>query len=952
MTKEKSEVDQPGEIKYIEDLSSKIGEGKLCSRHIVQINGQRYFFKAPQDSQECLGESSRNFIKNEITILNLLKAEQEKKSFSLPFFQYERPVEVHNILGVLFQEIVEADKVESVANRIKVQDHFKDISDTMKMNDPFIEAKSTIAHAYNNLSLEQVLSIAIQAAEQTKYLHGLRIILNDFSPQNLVFYKDKASVTDFNVALKLQYDICTLFNETEVGGVTGGYYVTPNGILVNSVYHPFDITFEDPNDSTKSLYKVAECNIDTYNITNVLCLMLTGKLMEYWNNLHHNKEKLQQALMDKIESRLREDSYTDLSKKSKALVDVIIKGTLGKDERYESAQKIVNALTEINFNKPSNLNVQPSLPIEIPSIFNTKALDKASIVSDYMRENEACRELLTTIGSGKKEDVEKYGFNPNPMSSSYEPLFSGLNGEISAKIEETQVMIQRRKHKFIQYLKWGAFAVGAALVGLLMYEGIDYLKNKSVDNYNKEVLEQKIESNDILLNKGLSFTNKNDKEIISQNSNDKEDTRSSDSYEDGVSLGQVIPIVAIYEDIKKKNEAYVYDAHRGITEYKKKDVTPKKEQKVQSSLVMKVPFSFKVRGEGNTYNLGQEVSLEFMIYHGEERIKNYDCYSLVESSEGYLFNKSNLTLVGKTSEFRRKPKPGETAKYFTKMVCTVDKENIERGASFYVKAEEEKKDELRKQIVETTVGRTEIPKPTRVYTKMEISDACGRIFKKEEESYRIACTKIGASNSLSYTCDVSFKDPLSKLECMDSNAKEHTIYDCSKDYLSEKNKLECLKSDLIRKRIHACSASFSYDSYKNRCVELNSSLDIIPVCGSEFSYDSEKLKCVSSGADVSHVKACGASLSYDSAKVSCLNIKKNDEIIRQCGKSISYDSEKLKCMKNGQSVALIKMCGEKLSYDTSKVECITSYVDPQVVSACVNKHSYDSDKINCIKSKK
>ncbi len=460
------------EVTYVEDLNHKIGEGRLCSRHIVEIEGKRYFLKIPQDSSDCFGDSSRTIIKNEITVLDILKSAQDDDMFSLPFFQYEQVVEVRNILGVLFREIIVADKVESVAERIGVYDSFSDITEKMREENPQIDAQRTFAAKYTALSLEQAVCISLQTAEQAHLLHELKredcpgIILGDYSPQNSLIYNNNASITDFNAAHKRGHDIRELFNETKVDGVKGGYYVTPNDILANRVYHPFDIAFTDPEDPKKSLYTIAEPNFDTYTITNVLCLKLTGWLMEKWKHSYSDEKKLRNKLQLIIETRMREGSYREFSQKSGGLVEILLHGTLGKESRYQSAQEIADSLKKLEFNKPRTFEAQPTLSLEIPSQFKTR-VDLASIAGTYMRMNEEQRAAFVMFGS-QGEDVGR-------SSELYSSFSSDLGAVITQEIESTKMREQvrsQRKAKWIKYLKRGALAAaGAALIGGLGYWG-------------------------------------------------------------------------------------------------------------------------------------------------------------------------------------------------------------------------------------------------------------------------------------------------------------------------------------------------------------------------------------------------------------------------------------------------------------------------------------------------
>ena len=265
-------------------IKERLGQGTFSTYYKVEINDERYFLKLFSSSSKCSGATSKSVLKNDIVVQEYL-LNRNPNSF------YRGHIEIDGVLCELFK-YVEENEGKTLATVIDVEDNFDPaLSSTEKK-------KAVIAKQIDVLTLEQVVYISSQISLQANSYHGCShhgragIIHADISPQNVMLYtvnkdgkrKREALLQDFGISREKDSDNPRkLFNQTTPGKVSGNYYNSETGFLANSIYSP-------PNLTTDYISKITT-SYDTYCLTNLLCLMLTSRLIEHWRNGSSEKDR-------------------------------------------------------------------------------------------------------------------------------------------------------------------------------------------------------------------------------------------------------------------------------------------------------------------------------------------------------------------------------------------------------------------------------------------------------------------------------------------------------------------------------------------------------------------------------------------------------------------------------------------------------------------------------------
>lgn len=396
---------QPLRDKEITFLDPPLGSGSLSARFRAAIEGEFFFTKTALSTENCPGATSWGILANEVLIQKYLSQHLPKNSDLSLYCGY---TEVEDELCILFKDISplkgvrEEDEQEmsknSLAYMFSVQDNFE--KGSSKRWEIRQKVKATTPR-----DLGEVVFIAKEVAFQAGIYHSLRaegegrngIVHMDISPGNILVYKDsdektKVLLVDFGIARENGKDPLRLFNEFKPGEVSGNYYSSKRGeFLVNAIYHP-------PNEQ-EDYKKEIDPSYDTYNLTNLLCLMVTGKLMEYWRGdyreLHggeaapEKKIKIKQKYAvekvvdtginseeftvnhDQLEKDLKEEILSRYNgekcskREAEQLAKIIVKGTAyEKAERYAEAKDLAQALEALGFSAPKDH--KSSVPLFLP----------------------------------------------------------------------------------------------------------------------------------------------------------------------------------------------------------------------------------------------------------------------------------------------------------------------------------------------------------------------------------------------------------------------------------------------------------------------------------------------------------------------------------------------------------------------------------------------------------
>lgn len=253
-------VSGDGEAVTIKGL---LRRGFFSDIYAIEIEGSPCVLKVGANHRDGpLPADARKVIYNEIQVYGHLEAAGN------PHPLYVKAIEIDDLIGCVLRH---REDMVTIAEYIGVQDGER----KGKKEEVRAERAERIPP---QTAIEIVKSIAQQVRRYHESPHEYRmgVIHMDINPHNILVKPEtgEAIPIDFGLAAENGGDINRLFNKVGLQGVRGPYYSDVGiGVVRNRTYSPPDL------DS----YKTADPAIDRYGITNVLCLMLTGRLREGWD---------------------------------------------------------------------------------------------------------------------------------------------------------------------------------------------------------------------------------------------------------------------------------------------------------------------------------------------------------------------------------------------------------------------------------------------------------------------------------------------------------------------------------------------------------------------------------------------------------------------------------------------------------------------------------------------
>ncbi|MFH1396795.1 MAG: hypothetical protein ABIG93_05325 [archaeon] len=360
-------------------LSEGRSVGSLSSRFFIELGRERMFWKTHSNNITCPGPTSITLLLNEMSVEDTIKEYSSKMDHNqiLAEFgkrEYLGSMEIDGRMGLLFKDLSRGHAYFQTLEEII------ELPDYSKRNN--VKPEEIKANNYKILKLDKVVNLTESILKQVKFFHNFKtpicsgIIHGDLSPANIIVIdRNIFLVNDFGIARSKGEDIRHLFNKSVAGPVSNTYYTSGNRGIFNVIYSSPDI----------ESYEKAEPSIDTYFMANNLCLMLTGRLSQYWINkakeVQNKKDlnHLRESLLESLDGDRKDDkNYSD--ENAEKLVDIIIKGTSGKDERYQEAQDFIDDLKEINLEL--EVTTDPS-PQEI-SIFGSDGPQIPDEIKNYI----------------------------------------------------------------------------------------------------------------------------------------------------------------------------------------------------------------------------------------------------------------------------------------------------------------------------------------------------------------------------------------------------------------------------------------------------------------------------------------------------------------------------------------------------------------------------------------
>ncbi len=354
------------------------------------------FIKVPRASVHCSGNTSREIAKNDIVASRIVE--------DSGFTSYFQGITMHNGVMLLAYQYLQYEPLHDLSGIVD--------GDEKNSRHPMPKEQVSQQQTHReNLALEEIIDITIQLARKVHQLHTIEtisdqvmeefnfnskefngIIHMDITPSNILIndngWKKEAILLDYGISRERGKELKFLLNESLPGQVRGSYYASDDQMKIRlgneqsplSLHNP---VYSIPQDELRVL-KTAEPFLDTYNLVNVMCLLLTGRLMEGWRKEGNNETpKIIEMLKEKIikyPKKLRAE--VDYSSQVGDLVDILQRGTSEqREERYLSAQALVDDLEKLGIELPAPVKAAPLLRIP-------------QFVQDYARTSPLCTAAL------------------------------------------------------------------------------------------------------------------------------------------------------------------------------------------------------------------------------------------------------------------------------------------------------------------------------------------------------------------------------------------------------------------------------------------------------------------------------------------------------------------------------------------------------------------------------
>ncbi len=332
--------------KAIEIVESK-GRGSLSVRYRITRDSYNRFMKSFLNTDFCSGNASRDINKNEIKVCEHLSESSELRD---KYLSYRGYCEIEDMLCVMFEDLGDGNSLEEFIN---VKDDFgeKLPKDPEEREKEFEKRKKDVkVEDIKRLSLEEIVDSAKQLAEQLDDMHSYDyddehqgIIHMDINPSNIMILerggRKRAVLVDYGLARAKGRDIFKLYNLVKPEGVAGTYYgSSADDPLHNTIYCAPNLFVKDEHGALHSdSYEKAEPSLDTYNLCNIFCLMLTGKLSEYWRAQGDCREEIAKNIADGWDME-----------RAELLSDIVAKGTSpDKGSRYKTAAELLGEISSV-----------------------------------------------------------------------------------------------------------------------------------------------------------------------------------------------------------------------------------------------------------------------------------------------------------------------------------------------------------------------------------------------------------------------------------------------------------------------------------------------------------------------------------------------------------------------------------------------------------------------------
>ncbi len=973
MTEKKSleELVQSGEWR----VSKSFPAGSLTSRYILEIGerglGKNYFLKMFAHTQACEGMASREILKNELAVQLYLQRNGEKTL-------YRGYGEFEDVQGIIFEDVMSYREGQTLHTFLHVSDDFSviDSRNDLSTSEKVKLKQFKFGVKNRSLNVEEIVSITSDLGKELQKYHSCShdqkegVIHFDVTLDNILFCNDYTGgslrrvvlLNDFGIARARNEDIRKLFNGvgTTVKGGIGSYYGTLNG--------PMNLVFSPPD---AMMYEKAEPSFDTYQLTNILSLMLTGKMMEYWRKEAEITlgNDLQNILIERVKrvgsiSGIGAIVTDDLAK---SLTSILIKGTLGKDERYQSAKAMVAALGKLKVQYTGIPVLRDVPPLQIPDF-----------VQSYVPKKPPLQEVF-----GEKYDrgvaaLQKLrGVENREYSFLTEGLGLILQKEIDDVAERRVEEVLRKDTLWKKVKKWGGVAtavIGLSFAAYSVFFPGKHLSNVPVDksSIGRGINDVK-KSNVISLGEGVTSS------IMDVGIYNKDDRL--------VSIKP--PVVLGSSDGLKISSA-------------KKDFLPenKSNQNVSYGVRRKKSELMVYSEHPLRYMVGDDVEIIACVRNGNDFPKDVNCTIPIPSeltdlgfksfdAQGMILAKSRehnslCGILDKAGELRAQNGLLIKGSFPQKISCDLEK-RLKQSYTLGATCHYGKGNELVQQVDFTFLGynntncererlENEKHKPLLQFFAdrklLSSGDECVKcgLNAYSEADDKVTCEMNGESLGfeLKYTGEVETKQVTKQVYSLDRAIEgDKTEYPLtilcssgSQSVLYGYTFLIKMKKEIEQeqKRLASCTKIFTSSDYLSRCIKSEKDYHLIDACGTSLINEGYRWNCISNGYPLNVISLCKDNLTEDFSRVSCMwrleTKTKSLDLSPACFKIMQTDKSKMDCLQSNLDPKLLLGCYGVFSDEVYTTRCAKSISNLDVLSVCKENLHDSYNIIQCVEAGK
>ncbi len=463
------------------------GSGTFSHRYHASLEESSKFIKTPRTSDEAHGIDTRAVHGNEIFTEELLALKRKDRLYS----EY---LEINNRLCIVSDFFAgHPNNSENLGNIININHRDlitpkKEWSKEQLLQWRLQSRMQLEADANEILELSDIINISKATAMDLRILHSMKfseeeagyniagIIHFDVTLENILIHKNLKTgildvrLIDLALARALGRDCKYLLNRTVQTTANIGYYISSRFGLIHNLYHAHELDIESDTDLK------AEPYFDLFNLGDIMSLMLTKKLTDFWKvNRKLDKDKFMAAIPEKFMPKSDETE----------LLYLIVKRSISR-ESNPKATHFYKELNLIDLNKISAKNTLiRKLPLEIPQH-----------IQNYTPTEPDFSKLFTEEKSEIEETLAKYSDSGNAQIPQ-DHLFPKAKDEITVLKQKYNLEITKSKKRNSLAKKYGIRSAILGIAALGIWGVSEYIQFVSCSPRASAVNVQVIEPDNI-----------------------------------------------------------------------------------------------------------------------------------------------------------------------------------------------------------------------------------------------------------------------------------------------------------------------------------------------------------------------------------------------------------------------------------------------------------------------